>query len=168
MNSLFINLTGICATKKTYKPIGILGKWAYHTANGDKHLQDQEKRRGTDMDWNVMVQYLPQYEKRPGSPCVWVWPVSSGPSLWALSAPCSSTKKCRCCAVSWALISSSAGTRRCWSSCSFFITACPRLASRPTPSSAALQALPFWAAATWPRPSAAGWKPSNLSRPKVP
>ena len=63
MNGLFINLTGICATKKTYKPIDILGKWVYHTANGNKHPQDQEKRRGTDMDWNVMVQYLPQYEK---------------------------------------------------------------------------------------------------------
>ena len=60
------------------------------------------------MDWNVMVQYLPQYEKAASAHlCVWVWPVSSGPSLSALSS-CSSTKKCRCCAVSWAAISSSA------------------------------------------------------------
>ena len=50
-------------SNKSYKPIDILGKWVYHTANGNTHPQDQEKRRGTDMDWNVMVQYLPQYEK---------------------------------------------------------------------------------------------------------
>lgn len=49
--------------QKAYKPIDILGKWVYHTANGNEHPQDQEKRRGTDMDWNVMAQYLPQYEK---------------------------------------------------------------------------------------------------------
>ena len=33
--------------QKTYKPIDILGKWVYHTANGNKHPQDQEKRKGT-------------------------------------------------------------------------------------------------------------------------
>ena len=51
--------------KKAYKPIDILGKWVYHTANGNTLPQDQEKKGGggTDMDWNVMVQYLPQYEK---------------------------------------------------------------------------------------------------------
>lgn len=154
--------------QKTYKPIEILGKWVYHTANGNKYPQDQEKRRGTDMDWNVMVQYLPQYEK-----AAWLTlRLGVAGIFWAILVGLV------CAVLQYEKVpvlrrivgaySSSAGTRRCWSSCSFCITACPRSASRPTPSSAALQALPFWAAATWPRPSAAGWKPLNPSRQKVP
>ena len=45
--------------KIPYKPIDIPGKWVYHTANEKK----QRKKEGTGMDWDVIVSYLPQYEK---------------------------------------------------------------------------------------------------------
>ena len=45
--------------KIPYKPIDILGKWAYHTANEKINA----KKEGTGMDWDVIASYLPQYEK---------------------------------------------------------------------------------------------------------
>ena len=45
--------------KIPYKPIDILEKWVYHTANE----KNQRKKEGTGMDWDVIASYLPQYEK---------------------------------------------------------------------------------------------------------
>ncbi len=45
--------------KISYKPIDILGKWVYHTANEKINA----KKEGTGMDWDVIASYLPQYEK---------------------------------------------------------------------------------------------------------
>ncbi len=68
--------------KKSYKPIDILGKWVYPYGQrkragekGRAHKPRQkpaaparrtgnsDKKERTAMDWNVIAQYLPQYEK---------------------------------------------------------------------------------------------------------
>ena len=120
------------------------------------------------MDWNVMVQYLPQYEKaawltlRLGVAGIF-WAILVGLVCAVLQYEKVPVLR----RIVGAYIQLSRNTPLLVQ-LFFLYTVCPRSASRPTPSSAALQALPFWAAATWPRPSAAGWKPSNPSRPKVP
>ena len=44
----------------------------------------------------------------------------------------------------------------------------PKVGITPMPRSAALPVWRFWAAATWPKRSAAVWKPLSPSRPRVP
>ena len=120
------------------------------------------------MDWNVMVQYLPQYEKaawltlRLGVAGIF-WAILVGLVCAVLQYEKVPVLR----RIVGAYIQLSRNTPLLVQ-LFFLYYGLPKIGIKTNASSAALQALPFWAAATWPRPSAAGWKPLNPSRPKVP
>lgn len=120
------------------------------------------------MDWNVMVQYLPQYEK-----AAWLTlRLGVAGIFWAIfvglvCAVLQYEKVLVLRRIVGAYIQLSRNTPLLVQ-LFFLYYGLPKIGIKTNAELAALQALPFWAGATWPRPSAAGWKPSNPSRQKVP